>query len=108
MGNTMMVIVICSLVGVIALLITMLYFQKTLIKETFEANDALKRSLFNLINEEQSRHERILNNRASFDEKCLYDLVRRVEGIEKKLGNVNPDSKKTIDVMYSGPRKGGN
>lgn len=98
--GTISIVVICCLVGVIVLLTALLYFEKTVIKEVFSENHDLKLRLFNLIHEEELRHERIVNNRASFDEKCLYDLVRRVEIVEKKLSGVNgkPEVKK-IDII---------
>lgn len=95
--NTVSIVVICCLVAVILLLVSLLYFEKTVIKEVFRENYDLKSRLFRLLQEEEARHERILKNHASFDEKCLYDLVRRVENVEKKL---DTKSDKSLDISY--------
>lgn len=99
--NTAIVVVICALVGVIVLLTALLYFEKTVIKEVFNENHDLKLRLFNFIHEEEVKYERILNNKGTFNEKCLYDLVRRVEIVEKKLDVNRKGEVKKIDVIYS-------
>lgn len=95
------VIVVCCLVATIVLLAISLYLERSVVNKVFEENHDLKLRLFNLIHEEEVRHERVVTNKASFDERCLYDLVRRVESLEKKLGNCD---KKTIDIYQ--PKKG--
>ena len=99
------VIIICCLLAVIVLLVALLYFEKIVINEVFDENHDLKLRLFNLIREEEVKWERLFTNKASFDEKCLYDLVRRVEIIEKKMDGKNTNAVAKIDVIY--PKKEG-
>lgn len=100
--NLGIVITICSLVIVILLLTTLLYFEKTVIKEVFRENHDLKSRLFSLIQEEEIRHERIISNKATFDEKCIYDLVRRVEIVEKKIDGKPVEKKLKVYIPHSG------
>lgn len=98
-------IVIGVLVVIIVMLIVTVLFQREVINQVFEANHDLKERMFDLIKEEEKWCTDLFEgHRLRFDEKCLYDVVRRVEVIEKELKEhtckckKEGGEKKTIDV----------
>ena len=99
--DTLGFVIMAALLAVIIILVLTIIFEKEVINQIFEENREVKEQLFELVKEEEKWCSDIFeSHRLVFDERCLYDVVKRVEIIEKELlkGRSCKCDKKTIDV----------